>query len=204
MQLFALQAQINPHFLYNTLECINWMAFRRGASEISTAVTTLAKYFRLSLGKGREVVSISEEVELARTYLAIQNIRFEQALEVDIQVEEAMERYTIPKLVLQPFVENAVLHGILEKPGRSGKINIEAKAEGDLIRLIVTDDGVGMSSETAAGVLQEEKGDHYGIYNANMRIRLYFGDREEYGIKIQSVEGVGTKVIITVGKKCKE
>ena len=200
IQLFALQAQINPHFLYNTLECINWMAFKRGATEISTTVTMLAKYFRLSLNKGREVVSIAEEVELARTYLNIQNIRFDSALETEIQVAESMGKYAIPKLVLQPFVENAVLHGILKKPARSGKISIETVEEERLIRIIVTDDGVGVSREVIDEVLSREQKDHYGIYNANMRMKLFFGDAEEYGTAIESVEGVGTKVTLTVGK----
>lgn len=200
IQLFALQAQINPHFLYNTLECINWMAFRRGATEISTTVTMLAKYFRLSLNKGREVVSIAEEVELARTYLNIQNIRFDSALETEIQVAESMQKYAIPKLVLQPFVENAVLHGILKKPARSGKISIETVEEERLIRIIVTDDGMGVDRKVIDEVLSREQKNHYGIYNANMRMKLFFGDAEEYGTAIDSVEGVGTKVTLTVGK----
>ena len=198
VQLFALQAQINPHFLYNTLECINWMAFRRGASEISEAVTMLAKYFRLSLNKGRDIVSIADEIELARTYLAIQNIRFESAIEVQITMPETMAQYTIPKLVLQPFIENAAIHGILKKSNRAGRISIEAVEEEDQIRLTVEDDGVGMSREAAAEILQAGQGDHYGIYNARSRIQLYFGN--EYGVEIDSCEKKGTKVTITVGK----
>ena len=202
VQLFALQAQINPHFLYNTLECINWMAFQRGADEISQAVTMLAKYFRLSLNKGREIVSIADEVELARTYLAIQNIRFHSAITVEIIMPENMAEYKIPKLVLQPFVENAAIHGILKKPSRSGKIQIHIAEEPDLIRIVVMDDGVGMSEERLREILGKGQNDHYGIYNAESRIRLYYG--EEYGIQITSEKNEGTKVELIVGKVAEE
>lgn len=199
-QLLALQAQINPHFLYNTLECINWMAFRHGAEDISQAVTALARYFRLTLSEGKNVVSIADEIELAKTYLAIQNIRFESKIQTQIEAPEELKEYAIPKLILQPFVENAVIHGILKKPQRAGKITIVAQIEQEDIHILVSDDGIGIPDRLLEEITQSvDRKDHYGIYNVRERIHLYYG--EGYGVVISSREEAGTTVRITVGKR---
>ena len=199
-QLLALQAQINPHFLYNTLECINWMAFQHGADDISQAITALARYFRLSLSDGKDVVSIADEIELARTYLAIQNIRFESMIETDIQAPEELRQYAIPKLILQPFVENAVLHGIRKLPQRAGRITIRGEIQEDCILLSVADNGIGMTEAELREVSRPTKQkDHYGLYNVRERIRLYYGDG--YGVTLRSKEGEGTEVTIRIGKR---
>jgi two-component system sensor histidine kinase YesM len=198
-QLKALQAQINPHFLYNTLDAINWMAVKIKAPDISFMVNSLARYFRLSLSKGKSIVSIKDELELINVYLTIQQKRFKGGIQFKLDIEEAVENYNIHKLTLQPIVENAIIHGIQKNKDRSGLILIEAKKVEEDIIFTITDNGVGMGSETVEKVLNnlpDGKEGSYGLYNVNERIKLYFG--EGYGIKIHSEKGVGTKVKISI------
>ncbi|MDF2484067.1 MAG: histidine kinase [Herbinix sp.] len=197
-QLMALQAQINPHFLYNTLENINWMAIRKNAPEISSLVTTLAKYFRLSLNKGKILVSIEDEIELIKTYLAIQNARFDGGLDYEINIDPECKNYSIPKLTLQPIVENSVLHGILKKPEKSGNITIETQFQEDELLIIITDNGVGMEQERVAQLLNSQQSSHYGLFNVQERLKLYYG--EKYGMRIASIPGQGTTVTLHLGK----
>jgi two-component system sensor histidine kinase YesM len=194
----ALQAQINPHFLYNTLENINWMAIRKNAPEISSLVTTLAKYFRLSLNKGKILVSIEDEIELIKTYLAIQNARFDGGLDYEINIDPECKNYSIPKLTLQPIVENSVLHGILKKPEKSGNITIETQFQEDELLIIITDNGVGMEQERVAQLLNSQQSSHYGLFNVQERLKLYYG--EKYGMRIASIPGQGTTVTLHLGK----
>ncbi len=196
-QLMALQAQINPHFLYNTLENINWMAFRKNAPEISSLVTTLAKYFRLSLNKGKVLVSIEDEIELIKTYLTIQNARFDGGLDYETNIDPECRNYSIPKLTLQPIVENSVLHGILKKSEKSGTIAIEARFLEDELLISITDDGIGMEQERVFELLHSPQSSHYGLYNVQERLKLYYG--EKYGLKIDSTPGQGTIVTLHLG-----
>jgi two-component system sensor histidine kinase YesM len=198
-QLKALQAQINPHFLYNTLDTINWMAVKINAEDIRFMVNTLAKYFRLSLSKGKSIVRIQDELELINVYLTIQHKRFRGAIQYEIKVEKEVEEYNIHKLTLQPIVENAIIHGIQKNNDRSGVILIEAKKEAEDIIFTISDNGVGMDNEMVHKVLSNlpnGKEGSYGLYNVNERIKLFFG--EEYGIKIHSERGIGTKVQIRI------
>jgi two-component system sensor histidine kinase YesM len=198
-QLKALQAQINPHFLYNTLDTINWMAVKINAEDIRFMVNTLAKYFRLSLSKGKAIVRIQDELELVNVYLTIQHKRFRGAIQYEIKVEKEVEEYNIHKLTLQPIVENAIIHGIQKNNDRSGVILIEAKKEAEDIIFTISDNGVGMDNEMVHKVLSNlpnGKEGSYGLYNVNERIKLFFG--EEYGIKIHSERGIGTKVQIRI------
>ncbi len=198
-QLKALQAQINPHFLYNTLDSINWMAVKINAPDISFMVNSLARYFRLSLSKGKPIVSIKNELELIHIYLTIQQIRFKSGIQFKLEIEEAVENYNIHKLTLQPIVENAIIHGIQKNKSRSGLLVIEAKKVEEDIIFTITDNGVGMDSETVERVLNnlpDGKEGSYGLYNVNERIKLYFGDG--YGIRIHSEKGVGTKVTVRI------
>lgn len=126
-QLRALQAQINPHFLYNTLDTINWIAIGHNAPEISNMINGLAKYFRLSLNKGRDLVSVTDELNLAKVYLEIQQSRFPKSFEVHFIIEDGLDDLEMPKLTLQPIVENALLHGIRKSKGKTGTILIGAK-----------------------------------------------------------------------------
>ncbi|MDF2961604.1 MAG: histidine kinase [Paenibacillus sp.] len=209
-QLRALQAQINPHFLYNTLDTINWIAIGRNAHDISQMIDALAKYFRLSLNKGRDNVSVEDELNLAKVYLEIQQSRFPQSFEFTVESEPGILNYYMPKLTLQPIVENALLHGIRKSKGKSGHIHITALQDGDEIVLSVSDDGAGMEEETAARLLNEPRpesrldgsGSSYGLYNVNERIKLYAG--EAYGLSIRSAPDRGTTVTVrlrTVGEE---
>jgi two-component system sensor histidine kinase YesM len=201
-QLRALQAQINPHFLYNTLDTINWIAMGRGAHDISQMIDGLAKYFRLSLNKGRDLVSVSDELNLAKVYLEIQKTRFPKSFEYDFQVEDGLSQYEIPKLTLQPIVENALLHGILKSKGKTGHIRVCAQKDGEDLVLTVMDDGIGMSPGIAQSLLTKPQpalrpdgsGSSYGLFNVNERIKLFAGDF--YGLQISSVLGEGTTVTV--------
>lgn len=199
-QLRALQAQINPHFLYNTLDTINWIAVGRGAHDISQMIDSLAKYFRLSLNKGRDTVSVEDELNLAKVYLEIQQSRFIGSFDFTIEADPEALSLLMPKLTLQPIVENALLHGIRKSEAKRGSIRIEARLHGDELLLSVGDDGLGMPEEQALRLLTEPRpqahdagsGSSYGLYNVNERIRLFSG--EAYGLSIRSRPGEGTTV----------
>jgi two-component system sensor histidine kinase YesM len=204
-QLQALQAQINPHFLYNTLDTINWIAIGKGATDISQMIDSLAKYFRLSLNKGQSIVSVEDELRLAQVYLEIQQSRFLDTFDFKLEIQEGLDAYRMPKLILQPIVENALLHGIRKAKDRRGLIVISAKEEkGDLL-FAVSDNGIGMEESLASRLLTEapsesinrgssDSGSSYGLFNVNERIKLYSGD--DYGVGINSRLDVGTTVTI--------
>lgn len=203
-ELAVLEMQINPHFLYNTLNMITWQAYEQGVSEISILSNALGKYFRISLSRGREIITVAEEEEHVRSYLEIQKIRYKNKLNYEIDLpRDIMDLYTI-KLVLQPLVENALYHGIKEKPGE-GCIQIyggtgESDTEGRFVEIIVEDDGLGIEAEKLRrlndgleeGVIDSNSG--YGVYNVNNRLRLYYGDC--FGLKLESDPGEGTRAII--------
>ncbi|WP_158299390.1 cache domain-containing sensor histidine kinase [Paenibacillus antri] len=201
-ELKALQAQINPHFLYNTLDTINWIAIGRNATDISQMIDGLAKYFRLSLNKGRDLTSVADELQLAEVYLDLQKTRFPSSFEYEIELAEEAAKYYIPKLTLQPIVENALLHGIRKSKAKSGVIRIRARKEGDALTLEVEDDGIGMDEERARRLLVEptreskpdEGGSSYGLYNVNERIKLFAGP--DYGLSIRSRPNEGTTVTV--------
>ncbi|SDC16304.1 two-component system, sensor histidine kinase YesM [Paenibacillus sp. UNCCL117] len=204
-QLRALQAQINPHFLYNTLDTINWIAIGHNVPDISNMINGLAKYFRLSLNKGRDLVSVTDELNLAKVYLEIQLNRFPKSFQVVFDIEEGLEEVEMPKLTLQPIVENALLHGIRKSKSKTGTIYIGARKEEDVLILSVTDDGIGIEEELVQSLLTEPRptmksdgsGSSYGLYNVNERIKLFAGDL--YGLQIQSTPGEGTTVTVRIG-----
>ena len=201
-ELMALQSQINPHFLYNTLDMINWMASRNETDNIRDTVLSLARYYKLILNKGRDIITIGLEIELCEAYIAIQQKRYRGKILFELDVEQGIRDYLIPKITLQPLIENAIVHGIMEKSGGRGSILISGWEEDDEIFLSVTDDGVGMPPELVAHLLDEpaegaekaEKFRHVGLWNVNRRIRYSFG--EGYGLPIESEEDVGTEVTI--------
>jgi len=193
-ELKALQAQINPHFLYNTLDLIHWLALKHRAAEISEVVGRLAKFFRLSLSKGRDIVSIRDELEHVRTYTDIQNKRFGGAIVHLYDVEPGLEEFATVKLILQPLVENAIVHGIMEKEHKTGTIRITVKREAELIAITVEDDGVGMSADQVRRLMERSPESGYGVHNVVEKIKLYFGDA--YGLTYESDLGKGTKVTI--------
>lgn len=204
-QLRTLQAQINPHFLYNALDMINWSAISHHAEDTSEMIEALARYFRLSLNNGRDNVSIEDELNLARVFLEIQQSRFPSTFTFTIDEEPGLERFIIPKLTLQPLVENALLHGIRKLKGKQGTIGISARFDGGDILLAVSDDGVGMSEALAKRLLFEPSqdqrtdngaGSSFGLYNVNERIRYFAGER--YGLSIKTEIGGGTLVTVKI------
>jgi two-component system sensor histidine kinase YesM len=198
-QLRALQSQINPHFLYNTLETINWMAIRRKAGDISSLINALSTYFRLTLNKGRDFVTVHDEVRLAQAYLDIQSSRFENKFETVFDVEPGAELLIMPKLTLQPIIENALLHGIRKKRNpEPGLITIRIYCEHKDVIVTITDNGAGIPESVLKHImsssLSKDSMESYGLYNVHERIRLYCGDA--YGLTVHSEEGRGTEVSI--------
>ncbi|MDQ1910277.1 sensor histidine kinase [Paenibacillus sp. GD4] len=193
-ELKALQAQINPHFLYNTLDMVHWLALKHKAPDISYIAQGLARFFRLSLSNGRDVISIRDELAHVQIYLDIQNKRFSGGIETVIDVEEELLGLATVKTILQPIVENAVLHGIRERDDKRGLIRIAGVLKDGLVQMTVEDNGVGMSEEALQSLLAEGKSEGYGIKNVNDKIKLYFGG--DYGLSYESVTGRGTKVTI--------
>ncbi len=198
-EIELLQTQINPHFLYNTLDAIVWLAEAGEQKKVVRMVGSLSDFFRTSLNQGKSIVSIKEELQHVRSYLEIQQMRYQDILCYEIQVPEVLNDYRIPKITIQPLVENALYHGIKNKRG-GGNIVITGQAEKDYFTIEIRDNGIGITPERLEQVrdgmalsVPEEK-NLYGLYNVNERIRLNFG--EEYGIKIESVYGEGTVVYI--------
>ena len=202
-----LQAQINPHFLYNTLDAIVWSAEAGNQKQVVKMVGSLSEFFRSSLNKGKELVRVREELSHARSYLEIQQIRYQDILSYEIEVPEELFEYEIPKITVQPIVENALYHGIKNRRG-GGKITITGEEGDNDYRIIVTDDGIGMDSERLAQITEGLSGKNpgdvkiYGLYNVNERIKLFYG--EEYGISIESEYDKGTRVVIRLPKKSTE
>ena len=192
-----LQAQINPHFLYNTLDAINWRAEAGEQKRVVGMVRNLSDFFRTSLNQGKDINSIKEEMLHVKSYLEIQHVRYQDILSYDIEVPEALYIYSIPKITIQPLVENALYHGIKNKRGM-GHISIRGEAGEKDFTITVTDDGIGIDEtrlrQVQSGIQNKilTGKDFYGLYNVCERIRLNFG--EEYGIFIESVYGEGTSV----------
>ena len=198
-ELKALQAQINPHFLYNTLDAIGWMCEEERSQDAVEMVNALARLFRISISKGHELIPIGKEVEHARSYLMIQNFRYKNQFTYSFDIEEECLPYLCNKITLQPIIENAIYHGI-NRMVDEGEIRIRIYGEGDDIVFSVSDNGVGMSKEQCGNILKSEPGDQtgIGIKNVNDRIKIYFG--EEYGITIESEPDEGTCVSIRMPK----
>ena len=198
-ELNALQAQINPHFLYNTLDSIAWMCEEDRTKEAVEMVNALARLFRISTSRGHELITLEKEVEHAKSYLKIQNYRYKNQFAYEFDVEESCLSYLCNKITLQPIIENAIYHGI-DRMVDEGYIKICIREEEMEIRMTVTDNGVGMSEEQCQEILHREAGDRtgIGIKNVNDRIRIYFG--EEYGLHITSELDEGTCVEIRIPK----
>ena len=192
-----LQAQINPHFLYNTLDAIIWLAEAGEQKRVVGMVRNLSDFFRTSLNQGKDINSIKEEMLHVKSYLEIQHVRYQDILSYDIEVPESIYIYSIPKITIQPLVENALYHGIKNKRGM-GHISIRGQAGEKDFTITVTDDGIGIDEtrlrQVQSGIQNKvlTGKDFYGLYNVCERIRLNFG--EEYGIFIESVYGEGTSV----------
>ena len=195
----TLQSQINPHFLYNTLDIIVWMIENEKPDQAVKAVTALARFFRISLSRGKSIITVKDELEHVRNYLMIQHMRFKNRFSYTIEAEDEVLELASLKLMLQPLVENAIYHG-MEFMGGDGEIFISAWKEGEDLYLKVSDNGLGMTEEQVARLFSDmphtgsSRGSGIGVKNVNERIRLYFGS--EYGLSIESEPDEGTVVTI--------
>ncbi|WP_054027414.1 sensor histidine kinase [Bacillus sp. FJAT-28004] len=193
----ALQSQINPHFLYNTLSAIKWKSVQAGQDEISKIVTSLSKFYRTALNKGNNIIPIREEVINMKSYMEIMLILRESSFDVNYDFDEDIFRYVTINLILQPIVENCIQHGISNKTDGRGKITVIGRSGDGYIEFTVADNGVGMTEEKAREVLSRES-QGYGLKNVNDRLKLFFG--EEYGITIESGLGKGTVMAVRFPK----
>ena len=194
-ELKALQAQINPHFLYNTLDAIAWMCEAGRNEDAVEMVNALARLFRISISRGHELIPIEKELQHAEAYLQIQKYRYKNQFTYHFTVDESCTQYLCNKITLQPIIENAIVHG-LDLMVEDGHIEITVCPDGGDVLLKVSDDGIGMAPEQVAALLQNEPSDRtgIGIKNVNDRLRIYFGPG--YGLSIDSVPDEGTTVTI--------
>lgn len=196
-ELKALEAQINPHFLYNTLDTIFWKAEKAKDRELSEMICSLSRLFRLTLNRGEEFIQVRGEKELIERYLFLQSKRYKNKFKYSVKISDEILDYYIPKLILQPFVENAIVHG-LENNSEESFVEVIGEKEGENLKFIIKDNGPGMSEETLEKLkrfiesenIEEKVG--YAIRNVNERLRLYYGDK--YELKIESRQGEGTTI----------
>lgn len=196
----SLQSQIQPHFLYNTLDCIHWQAVADGNKEISTLVKALARYYRICLSKGQDVIPLKLETEHIQKYLIIQNMRYDNIIGSDIYLEKECEEVLIPKLTLQPLVENSIYHGVKIKEGKKGSISLTAVRKENLVCIALADTGTGMTQqqidEMNQHLSEHDEGFGYGVRNVNKRIELLYG--KGYGLHYLRNGAGGVTVEITI------
>lgn len=201
-ELRAIQAQINPHFLYNTLEMINWMAKKQETDKILKVTKELSKFYKLSLNKGEDTITVRDELAHVQAYIAIQNQRFENHIHCHVKLDPEIGGYLLPKILLQPLIENAITHGIMEKDSQEGSLDLQLYTDDHWVYLTIEDDGVGMPKTKLQNLfnprIHSEKGSHYGLYNIRERLRLYYD--HQANILIESQPGQGTKVTIKLPK----
>lgn len=198
-ELRLLQAQINPHFIHNTLESISWAAKRNDAEHVDFLVQNLSGFLRLSLTKTEQVSTLSRELSLVQFYFNVQAYRFQDKISLQVDVPGTAMESLLPPLLIQPLVENAVLHGLLRDGQRCGTVTLHVQAVMDLLIIEVRDDGVGMDDEalqTLRCQLENPRGGSYGLWNVHQRARAYAG--EEYGLCVESAPGEGTVCILTL------
>lgn len=204
-QLKAVQEQFKPHFLYNTLDTIGWMAREHSAMDIVHLVDALTNVFRISLSRGKDYITVEKEILYISNYLYIQKIRYGPKVQYDIQVEEACKQVVLPKMILQPLVENSIYHGVKMKSGE-GHLRVVGKIEGDWVSLEVWDDGRGMDQEKVVELSQllNQPGEvdsnrSFGLFYIRERLRIRYG--EQFQVLVNSKEGQGTSVIIRIPKE---
>ncbi|MCU6707789.1 histidine kinase [Paenibacillus sp. J5C_2022] len=204
-ELAALQSQINPHFLYNALDLINWTAAMKGVPEVSVMATKLAKLFRISLSRGNGMIRLREELEHCALYAQIQQARYPELFLLTIQENAKTDNLFVPKLILQPFVENAIIHGFVEPSSSHYEIEIRAEQlDESTLSLVIEDNGAGLKAHSGERAEEEpimstssaSGSSGYGTYNVRQRIRLYFGER--YDVRLERRESGGTRVTLTL------
>lgn len=196
----ALQAQINPHFLYNSLDMINWLTQKGEKEEAGKAIQALSKFYKLTLSKKSTVGTMEVELEHVSLYVKLQNMRYDDGIDLVIDIPPDMLPCSIPRLTFQPIIENAILHGVMMKPEKQGTIVITGWREGEDLIFLVSDDGVGMDEGTLSKILSGEgksrKGTNIGVYNTHRRLQLIYG--EVYGLSYESSTDKGTEVFIRI------
>ena len=203
-EFHSLQAQINPHFLYNTMDMINWLAQQGRTEEVSRAVQSLSRFYKLTLSRKQSISTISHEAEHVDIYIQIQNMRYHDSITFVSDIPDELMEYQIPKLTLQPIIENSVLHGILETDDKTGTIVLTGWLEDSDIVLLISDDGVGISSDRLSTLLSGEGtsssgGTNIAVYNTHRRLQILYGP--DYGLKYSSNPGQGTEVEIRIPAK---
>jgi two-component system sensor histidine kinase YesM len=197
-ELALLQAQINPHFLYNTMDTIMWLIEAGSSEKAVRMVSDLSDFFRHSLSNGKDVVTLGDEEQQITSYLQIQQVRYKDILSFSIDIDDGIKNLNVPKLTLQPLIENALYHGVKEKRGK-GKITVTGKEENGTVILSVKDDGAGISEDRLdelkeAFVTGERIG--FGLVTVHERLKLFFGDA--YNIDVKSKEGEGTEISLMI------
>ena len=203
-EFHTLQAQINPHFLYNTMDMINWLAQQGRTAEVSLAVQKLSRFYKLTLSRKQSISTIASEAEHVSIYLQIQNMRYHDSISFVCDIPDELMEYQIPKLTLQPIIENSVLHGILETPSKTGTIVLTGWLEDSDIVLLISDDGVGIPPEklqtllleNSYGITSASSGTNIAVYNTHRRLQILYG--EKYGLKYSSEFGKGTDVELRI------
>lgn len=196
----SLQAQMNPHFLYNTMEMINWLSLQGRSQEVSHAIQKLSRFYKLTLSRKQSLSTIQDELEHVTIYVELQNMRFDDNIDFIVDMPDELMEHAIPKLTFQPVVENSILHGIMEKEEKKGTIVLTGWQEEHAIVILISDDGVGIAPQELETILSEKKaaagrsGSNIAIYNTHRRLQLMYGT--EYGLKYTSVPGGGTDVEI--------
>ncbi len=200
-ELALLQAQINPHFLYNTLDTIVWLIESGEIDGSIKMVASLSNYFRFSLSRGKNVITLQEEEQHIRSYLEIQQMRYRDLMDYEVNIPDHLKKYVLPKLTLQPLVENALYHGVKNRRCK-GLIRLTGREENGRVILEVEDDGRGMTRERLNGMrasLTDSKREGFGLRTVHQRIQILFG--AEYGLSLESVPDVGTKIIVVIPMK---
>ena len=196
----SLQAQINPHFLFNTMEMINQLASTGNTQKTNEAITALSRFYRLTLSRKEAMCTIGDEVEHISVYIRIQNMRFDDGIDFVTDIPDELLDYQIPRITLQPIVENSILHGILERPDRRGTIVLTGWIENEDVVLLLSDNGVGMSRERMeqilTGKLADGKGMQIAVINTHRRLQIAYG--KNYGLSYSSTPGAGTDVTIRI------
>lgn len=194
-ELKALQAQMNPHFLYNVLDSINWMAIRQKAMNINQMVTKLGRFYRIGLSGGKDIIKIGDELEHVQVYLEIQKLRFDNTIELILEGLNDLKEYSIPKLTLQPLVENAIVHGIVSKDQQKGIIKIEGIKKENEIIIKVKDNGTGINESEINKIMKKPQDNRgFGLKNIDERMKIYFG--EEFGLEFSNSKEYNTIIII--------
>lgn len=202
----ALQSQINPHFLYNTLDMISWLSNKGDSEKVHTAVQLLSRFYKLTLNKGNTTVSLRDELDHVSHYVKLQNMRYEDKIHFIIDIPDELLGYEIPKLILQPIVENSVQHGIFGKESKEGVIVIMGWLENDKIVIVISDDGVGIPSDKLKNILKGQgnssTGSNIAIYNTHKRLQLFYN--QDFGLHYQNSEEEGTEVEIRIPANIKK